>query len=204
MLIDALVNLVGLLLMTFATNFEMALVARFICGHAGASSIVSVPIYVGETSQPQLRNFTSNFTVICFTCGFSTILVLGALFPWRQATGISVIIPIISLVVLIFCPESPVWLISKGRLAEAQEALQKLRGEENQDIIDAEINRIQLSMKIEAKEEAIASSRSKVIKDIFTDPGFVKPFGLLCLVFCINFEWCGLAAVAFYLVPLLE
>ena len=43
----------------------------------GASAVVSIAIYVGETSQPQLRNMLSAFTVIGFSVGVSVTLTLG-------------------------------------------------------------------------------------------------------------------------------
>lgn len=202
MLLDCLVCFLGLILLTFSPNFYLALAARFIMGHAGASAIVSVPIYVGEISQPQLRNFTSSFTVVCFACGTSTILIVGASFPWRIAVGITALVPLMTILILFFCPESPVWLMTKEREDEAKNSLHKLRGQDNTDIVEAEFNRIKMNVKIEAKEEE-ATEKSKIF-DILTDPTFTKPFALLFLVFCVNFEWCGLAAVAFYIVPLLK
>ena len=77
MIIDSFVYVVGLLLLTFSPNFYVALASRYIVGHAGASAMVSVPIYVGEISQPQIRNISSTLTVIFFSSGVSMTLVLG-------------------------------------------------------------------------------------------------------------------------------
>ncbi len=42
------------------------------------------------------------------------------------------------------------------------------------------------------------------IKDLTTDVTFLKPFGFLMVVFGLGFEWTGLPAIAFYMVPLLK
>ena len=77
MMIDSVVYVVGLLFLTFSPSFYLALVSRFILGHAGASGLVSVPIYVGEISQPQIRQISSTLCVIFFSCGASMSLTLG-------------------------------------------------------------------------------------------------------------------------------
>ena len=77
MLSDSMVYTAGLLLLTFSPNFYVTLISRFILGHAGASAIVAVPMYVGEMMQPQVRNSMSALTVVCFSCGVSLTLGLG-------------------------------------------------------------------------------------------------------------------------------
>lgn len=54
--------------------------------------------------------------------------LLGSLLPWRTIALISVIFPLISITALFFVPESPHWLVTKGRYLEAQRALAWLRG----------------------------------------------------------------------------
>jgi len=137
--------------------------------------------------------------------------ISGAVFPWRWAVGIVAIAPVSCFVTLLFCPETPVWLLSKGKEEEAKEALTRLRGKDNQDIIQAEFNRISLNLKIQEKERELNQLGSKSspnkIKEMFrltSDLTFLKPFGFLLVIFCVGFEWTGLPAIAFYMVPLLK
>ena len=116
--------------------------------------------------------------------------------------GITSFIPILAFFTLILCPESPVWQMTKGKTTEARRTIERLRGKDNTDIIDAEINRIELNIKIDAKEEQFLEKRK--LWDILADPTFTKPFAILNLLFCVNLEWCGLGAVSFYYVPLLK
>ena len=126
--------------------------------------------------------------------------LLGACLPWRYAIGSTVIIPLFCFVILLFCPESPSWLMAKGKDKEAREALKKLRGANHNDIIDAELFRISTSLKIMKKDNESTESSAK---DLMTDMGFLKPLGVLLFIFCIGLEWTGLTAIAFYNVPLL-
>lgn len=163
MLIDCLAFGTGLLLLALSPNFYVALCSRFILGHGGASAIVSIPIYVGELSQPQIRNLTSSLTVISFSSGVSAMLLLGALFPWRIAIGVSAVVPFMTFFLLLCCPESPVWLVTKGKDEQAKQVLERLRGKDNLDIREAEFNRIQMNIKIEAKEEELVAGKGTIL-----------------------------------------
>ena len=51
-------------------------------------------------------------------------------------------LPLICFVLLLFCPESPSWLLSKGNEIEARKSLQKLRGANHEKMIESELFRI--------------------------------------------------------------
>ena len=123
--------------------------------------------------------------------------------------GVIIVVPATTLFLLFFCPESPVWLLSKGRDEEAKKALTRLRGADNADIIQAEFNRISTNWKIIQKESEIDQNEITLAPKIsqffslFIDPTFVKPFSYLLMIFCLGFEWTGFPAIGFYMVPLL-
>jgi hypothetical protein len=50
---------------------------------------------------------------------------------WRIVSAIACAVSVASLVSLIVLPESPSWLLSKGRQTDAEESLMKLRGNWN-------------------------------------------------------------------------
>ena len=70
------------------------------------------------------------------------------MFAWRYAIGSTIIIPIICFVIVLFCPESPAWLLSKGKEWEARQSLEKLRGANHVGIIDAELFRISATLQM--------------------------------------------------------
>ena len=72
--------------------------------------------------------------------------------PWRFAIGAMALPPVLGFCLLSFCPETPVWYMQVGRETDAKQALVKLRGESNMDIVEAEFNRIALNLKAQQKE----------------------------------------------------
>ena len=136
---------------------------------------------------------------------------LGAAFSWRYALGVCAICPVLTFIFLFFCPESPVWLLTKEKNLEAKLVLERLRGWENQDIVIAEYNRISTNLKIIAKETELNKGETSKwytpitrCLSLAVDPTFIKPFSFLCVIFCLALEWGGFPALAFYMVPLLE
>ena len=80
LMLDSIVFTIGILIKTFAINFNMVLLGRFITGHAAYSAKVAIPIYTGEISQPKVRKITGSFTLLCYTVAYAMSTLFGKLF----------------------------------------------------------------------------------------------------------------------------
>ena len=123
-----LISAVGCVL---AWGWYPLLVFRILSGLAiGGSSVIS-PTYIAEIAPPGLRGrlvgmfqfnvvlgillaYLSNFTVGLFKLGVA---------DWRWKFGVSALPALLFLVSLIHIPESPRWLIGRGRTREAEHVL---------------------------------------------------------------------------------
>jgi MFS family permease len=77
--------------------------------------------------------------------GMVTVFILGKYLSWRWIAGLSCAFPLLSLLVLGFIPESPAWLVTQDRPADARQALLWLRGE-HYDITE-EFHKLEASYK---------------------------------------------------------
>lgn len=107
--------------------FASAIISGFSIGFMEAPTLA----YIGEISEPRLRGtFTSMLnTHVCV--GHLLEFLLGCAVGqenWRTAMFISVIVPVLTILAIFQIPESPAWLLSKGRKREALESLCWLRG----------------------------------------------------------------------------
>ncbi|PSN43829.1 hypothetical protein C0J52_10065 [Blattella germanica] len=120
--------LVGWVLIWLAPSYEVLLVANVI--HGLSMGLVEAPIctYVGEVCEPDIRGIMGTSGGIFYQVGSLFVLLLGTLTDWRTTAGISIAIPILTGICLLFVPEAPIWLVSKGRVTEAQKSLCLLRG----------------------------------------------------------------------------
>jgi len=140
MILDCLGYITGFMLIAFATDFNILMVGRLIIGHFSGSSVVSAPIFVGETSHHSLRGFTGTLLVILYCFGFTASMSLGALISWRSVLLVASCVPAVSLLMLLFMKESPSWLLRQNRKEEAYDSLMFYRG--NELIVQSEMLRI--------------------------------------------------------------
>ena len=77
LIFDSVTFTIGALLKTFAVNFNMVLVGRFIVGHASASARVAIPIYTGEISQPEVRKVSGSFPILFYQMAYFMSAAFG-------------------------------------------------------------------------------------------------------------------------------
>ncbi|GAB4828457.1 Monosaccharide-sensing protein 2 [Ancistrocladus abbreviatus] len=126
------------LVMLWSPNVYVLLFARLLDGFGIGLAVTLVPVYVSETAPADIRGllntlpqFTGSggmFLAYCMIFGMS----LESSPSWRLMLGVLSIPSLIYVVVTIFfLPESPRWLVSKGKMQEAKKVLQRLRGVED-------------------------------------------------------------------------
>ena len=81
LIIDCLLFIIGTVSSSFSPNFYVLLFSRWVLGHSAASQQVTVPIYVSEISQPQMRSITGPFMAICYSSGFAGGYIFGMYVP---------------------------------------------------------------------------------------------------------------------------
>ena len=96
---------------------------------------------------------------------------------------------------------------TKGQKEEARKSLERLRDSINEDVIEAELERISKNIDSDLNENQTAVNNNfQSIKEYFgllVDPSFMKPISFLIVVFCIALEWSAFSAIAFYMVTIL-
>lgn len=87
---------------------------------------ISFQVYLCEIVHPDIRGLSGGTYSTLNAVGYSLTLLLGAVLPsWRLALLILGAIHLPILVLIFFVPESPTWLIRKGRTEEAELAFKR-------------------------------------------------------------------------------
>ncbi|KAL8058258.1 hypothetical protein ABFX02_03G006800 [Erythranthe guttata] len=126
------------LIMLWSPNVYVLLLARLLDGFGIGLAVTLVPLYISETAPSEIRGllntlpqFTGSggmFLAYCMVFSMS----LSASPSWRLMLGVLSIPSLLYFALTVFyLPESPRWLVSKGKMLEAKRVLQKLRGRED-------------------------------------------------------------------------
>ncbi|OQE07472.1 hypothetical protein PENVUL_c013G07464 [Penicillium vulpinum] len=138
MAIGATIQLVGALVSALAHNITALLIGRFLIGAGLIINGTGGPSWMMEISPPSRRSLFTNLMLALMSIA-GTIAAIVALainghdteWVWRGPLLGEVAPPAIGLVLLIFTPESPRWLVSKGRNEEAFDILVRLHADGN-------------------------------------------------------------------------
>ncbi|CAL9023017.1 unnamed protein product [Prunus brigantina] len=138
LIISSVLYFLSGIVMLWAPNVYILLLARLLDGFGIGLVVTLVPLYISETAPPEIRGslntlpqFTGSggmFLSYCMVFGMS----LTKSPSWRLMLGILSIPSLVYFALTVFfLPESPRWLVSKGRMLEAKHVLQRLRGRED-------------------------------------------------------------------------
>ncbi|KEF62388.1 uncharacterized protein A1O9_00360 [Exophiala aquamarina CBS 119918] len=128
--ISAYVTLVGAVIQAAAQNIGMFIAGRFIVGFGMGIAQTSCPTYVAETVPFKHRPLALGLYYACW--GVGTLIASGVCYStqhysstwaWRTPSLVQIVPSTLCLIVLLFLPESPRWLIAQDRHEEALEVL---------------------------------------------------------------------------------
>ena len=165
----ALTYSLSTILSSLAVNFEMLIVGRFIGGIAFASITVSA-MYIGEIAPADRRGSFVSVSQLLITLGSLLAFVVNYFLVdamaevswihnqnvWRMMLGFELIANAIWVAALLTIPESPRWLIKKGRMDEARAVFGRIAHEEG---IDSTIAGVQQSIDEDAKQNPMTQLR---------------------------------------------
>uniref|UniRef100_A0A8C6E1K4 Solute carrier family 2 member 6 n=1 Tax=Moschus moschiferus TaxID=68415 RepID=A0A8C6E1K4_MOSMO len=125
---SAVPSAAGYALMAGAHGLWMLLLGRMLTGFAGGLTAACIPVYVSEIAPPSVRGALGATPQLMAVFGSLSLYALGLLLPWRWL-AVAGEGPVLIMVLLLSCmPNSPRFLLSKGRDTEALQALAWLRG----------------------------------------------------------------------------
>ncbi|TFK44551.1 hypothetical protein BDQ12DRAFT_673197 [Crucibulum laeve] len=183
-----------------AQTWPQLFICRLLLGLGMGPKAVTVPVYAAENTPASIRGGLvmswQLWTAFGIFLGFSANLALyqvGSI-AWRLQLG-SAFLPAVPLVIgIYFCPESPRWLMKKGRYQDAYKSFKRLRNSELQAARDLYYVHRQLM-----EEFAVLKGSTYVSRfiELFTVPR-IRRATLASWVVMIAQQMCGINIIAFY------
>ncbi|XP_036711872.1 solute carrier family 2, facilitated glucose transporter member 6 isoform X5 [Balaenoptera musculus] len=125
---SAVPSAAGYALMAGAHGLWMLLLGRTLTGFAGGLTAACIPVYVSEIAPAGVRGALGATPQLMAVFGSLSLYALGLRLPWRWLAVAGEGPVLVMIVLLSFMPNSPRFLLSRGRDSEALQALAWLRG----------------------------------------------------------------------------
>ena len=182
--------------MAIAPQLETFVVMRFLSGiGVGMASMLS-PIYIAEISPAQVRgrNVAINQLTIVIGILITNLVnyklsILGE-DSWRWMFGLGVVPSLLFLIGIVWLPESPRWLIAKGRLEEARAVLLRFG---NSAVVEKTVDEV-----VNSNKETSPISFKEVLHKS------VRPAVVIGVTLAIFQQFCGINVVFNYTSTIFE
>ncbi|HEX3661213.1 MAG TPA: sugar porter family MFS transporter [Acidobacteriaceae bacterium] len=165
--------LAGSLLAPLSPNVSALIVARALLGVAIGFTSVTAPVYVAELAAPRSRGRLIGLYQFALTAGIALADLAGywlaPLHSWRWMFGLGAIPAALFVLLILTLPESPRWLFSQNRTAEARTVLSAYTDEAGARLLTDEI-RLALAIPVEQRWRELW--RPSVRTSLFIAVGF--------------------------------
>ena len=132
--VTAVLFLGSALLAASSTSFTMFVLARICSGIAVGAAILTAPVYIAEIAPAGRRGSLVSLNQLMIVIGISASSLSNYLLldtgsdNWRWMLGVQAVPALLFLLLLGMVPESPRWLLGKGRDPQALDVLGSLHG----------------------------------------------------------------------------
>jgi len=186
----------GWIVAAMARGAEELYTSRVLVGVSHA--IISTTVYTVEISSKDMRGTFSMFESVLRCTGTLLVYSLGLKFRWWEIASFAPLVPILAFITALFVPESPVYLVGRGRLEEAESSLLRMYGPSHDSKAEASV--------IQENLRALKASRgrkSDYVKSLCDHPEIYKPF-LIIVTLSLVQQFSGVSVIRAYVVKIFD
>ncbi|KFM78755.1 Facilitated trehalose transporter Tret1, partial [Stegodyphus mimosarum] len=178
---------IGWLAISFSKGIVLIIFGRFVCGFSCGIVSVTVPMYCVEISTPDVRGLLGSAFQGFLVIGNLISVIVGSYTTWEHLALFGAAIATMGLICFCRMPETPRWLLAKGKLDQAILVMQYLQGGHT----DAEEECTAIYKDLEFQRKGLLSWKE------FKHPTVYKPT-VICLLLMFFQQFSGANAVFFY------
>jgi len=204
--VGATIVLVGAILQTATQSLGMFVGSRFLIGFGTTFAQMASPLLVTEVAYPTHRApLTSLYNTLWFSgsivAAWSTFgtFRINNNWSWRIPSALQGLSSVIQILFVWLLPESPRWLINRGRDDEAKRILAKYHagGDINHPLVAFEYDEIKEALALESEASGVNWL------DLFRTPGNRRRMRII-LGIAVFSQWSGNGLISYYLAKVLD
>ncbi|XP_048000660.1 facilitated trehalose transporter Tret1-like isoform X2 [Leguminivora glycinivorella] len=195
-LISVSFMITGWIIILFATSVATLIIARFLQGFSMGLSASLCSVLIGEYTSPKNRGAFLTTISLAIACGTLVTHALGSYYTWEVIALVCAVITFVNLMIVMHSPESPSYLVSKGRYDQCRKTFHWLRGYDEEGELDKMIKAHVLNQ-LDNNEKQKTESRLQYYIKVFRRKEFYKPLILVMHLYMIG-QWSGANILAAY------
>ncbi|CAG8089334.1 unnamed protein product [Penicillium olsonii] len=204
-IVSCILYTIGAALEAGAINFGMIFAGRFILGAGVGLEGGTVPVYVAECVPRKIRGNLVSLYQLNIALGEVLGYAVAAMFVsvpgnWRYILGSSLVFSTILFIGMLFLPESPRFLMHKGREIEAYAVWKKIRGFDDHEAKDEFLG---MRQAVTAESEEQAATKKYAWMDFFTVPRARRAMVYANIMIFLG-QFTGVNAVMYYMSTLMQ
>jgi sugar porter (SP) family MFS transporter len=206
-LISCVLYTIGGALEAGSMNYGMIVAARVILGAGVGLEGGTVPVYVAETVESRLRGNLVSLYQFNIALGEVLGYAVAAMFikvpgNWRYILGSSLVFSTIMGIGILFMPESPRYLMHKGRTLDAFKVWKRIRGTSTHEARE-EFFVMKVSTEMEEAEVAAGRTNRFPWMDFFTKPRARRAIVYANIMIFLG-QFTGINAIMYYMSVLMH
>ncbi|VVC43195.1 Sugar transporter, conserved site,Major facilitator superfamily domain,Major facilitator, sugar [Cinara cedri] len=189
---------------SLANDVEGVYVGRLLTGLCTGLLGPPSAVYIAEVTEQRYRGAALAMISFSVSAGILIVHTMGTFLDWRLVSALCSVIPFAGYALIWFTPESPVWLLDKGRAESAERAKWRLTAATSRALSTDKPQRPPATSSPSGADATVAVVVGKPSTcQCFTRASFLMPLIVLSAFFFIQ-QFSGVNTVAFYSVTLLK
>ncbi|KAL1734837.1 general substrate transporter [Schizophyllum commune] len=200
--LGATIMIVGTVLQSASNTIQMFIGARFLLGFGCCFAASAAPLLITEVAFPTQRAQATSLynslwflgSIIAAWTTFGTFHIPNS-WSWRIPSALQGLPSVLQVFMIWFVPESPRWLMSKGRNDQALHVLSyyHANGDKNAPLVEHEFQEIKTALERDA-EIAQQNGWLSLVKT----PGNRRRLRIIIALACFS-QWSGNGLISYYL-----
>lgn len=181
---------------------------RFVMGWGVGIASLCAPLYISELAPTRIRGRLVVLNVLAITGGQLVAYGIGAGMAhvhqgWRILVGLSMVPAFVQMVIFVFMPETPRYLVRKNKIEEAKRVLAKTYATTDDRLLDRKLHELMLHNAYKESGLSTMGRAKNTMKELYCVPSNLRALIIACGLQGIQ-QFCGFNSLMYFSATIFE